>query len=163
MIERTLVLLKPDAVERGLMGEIIHRFERVGLKIVGLKLVQPNKETALLHYTEDITVRRGQHVRDMLVEFLATGTIVAMVLEGVAAVENVRRLVGSTQPKEAVPGTIRGDFSHVSYAYADSKNMVIKNLIHASSSLEEAKTEIKVWFKESELVNYSSVHDKHVL
>lgn len=161
MIERTLVLLKPDAVERGLIGEIIHRFERVGLKIVGLKLVQPNKETALLHYTEDITVRRGQKVRDMLVEFLATGTIVAMVLEGVAAVENVRRLVGSTQPKEAAPGTIRGDYSHVSYAYADAKNMVIKNLIHASANVEEAKTEVAVWFKENELLNYSVVHEKH--
>src|SRR5579864_682984 len=118
-MERTLVLLKPDAVDRGLVGEIMTRFERAGLKIAGLKMTWPKKEHAEKHYTEDLAQRRGQHVRDMMIEMITSGPIVAVVLEGVEAVEIVRKMAGATEPKAAAPGTIRGDYSHVSFKHAD--------------------------------------------
>ena len=121
MIERTLVLVKPDGVERGLIGEILQRFEKRGLKIVALKMVKVDKDFAEQHYTEDITKRRGQHVRDALLNYVIEGPVVAMVIEGVHAVENVRKIVGDTEPKVALPGTIRGDFAHGSNSYADIK------------------------------------------
>ena len=154
-IQRTLVLLKPDALERGLIGEIIQRFEKVGLKIVGLKMVWPTEETALKHYTEDLAVRRGEHVRQLMVEMLVSGPVVAMVLEGIEAVELVRKLVGGTEPKMAAPGTIRGDYAHVSYKHADAKGKGIQNLIHASANAEEAGQEIQVWFDADELHEFS--------
>ena len=153
-LQRTLVLLKPDAIQRGLIGEIIQRFEKVGLKIVGLKMVWPTKETAMGHYTEDLAQRRGERVRELMVEMLSSGPIVAMVLEGVEAVELVRKMVGSTEPKSAAPGTIRGDYSHVSFKHADSKEVGIYNLIHASGEVEEAGPEIKVWFNDDELHDF---------
>jgi len=162
MIERTLVALKPDAVQRGLAGEIIQRFEKVGLKIVGMKMKWVDEEFAKKHYTEDISIRRGEHVRRYLVEFLLVGPVIAMVLEGVDAIEVCRKLVGSTEPKTAAPGTIRGDFSHVSYDYCDSKEMVVKNVIHASSDQNDAKHEIDLWFAKDELHDYKSVHDVHI-
>src|SRR5271155_3188883 len=124
-MERTLVLLKPDAVDRGLIGEIITRFEKVGLKIAGLKMAWPEKDHAAKHYTEDLAKRRGQHVRDLMIEMLTSGPVVAICLEGVEAVEIVRKIVGPTEPKSAAPGTIRGDYSHVSFKHADSKQMGI--------------------------------------
>ena len=160
-IERTLVLLKPDAVKRGLMGEIITRFEKVGMKIVGMKLKQSDAEHALKHYTEDITVRRGQHVRDALVEFLTTGPVLALVIEGVDAIENVRMMVGPTEPKSAAPGTIRGDYSHVSYRRADATGKAVANLIHASADAKDASSEIPLWFAENELCEYKTVHEEH--
>src|SRR6185369_14315820 len=144
-MERTLVLLKPDAVDRGLVGEIIQRFERVGLKIAGMKMIQAKKEHASKHYTEDLAQRRGQHVRDLMIEMIRSGPIIAIVLEGVEAVEIVRKMVGTTEPKSAAPGTIRGDYSHVSFKHADSKKMGVYNLVHASGSVEEAPVEIAVW------------------
>ncbi|MEM4267105.1 MAG: nucleoside-diphosphate kinase [Candidatus Nanoarchaeia archaeon] len=161
MIQRTLVLIKPDGVERGLVGEIIHRYERKGLKIVAMKMIWIDKELALKHYNEDITKRRGEKVRKQLVEFVTSGPIIAMVLEGVDAIENVRTITGDTEPKSAKPGTIRGDFSPISYRYADSKEMVVKNTIHASSSEEDAEREIKLWFSEKEIHQYENVHEKH--
>src|SRR6266481_8142305 len=149
-MEQTLVLLKPDAVDRGLVGEIVQRFERVGLKIAGLKMVQPDAEMAGKHYTEDLAVRRGEHVRNMMIEMLVSGPIVAICLEGIESVELVRKMVGATEPKSAAPGTIRGDYSHVSFKHADSKKIGINNLVHASSNVEEAGQEISIWFKESE-------------
>ena len=128
-MEKSLVLLKPDALDRGLIGEIIQRFERVGLKIAGLKMVQPNEETAKKHYTEDLAQRRGENVRKMMVEMLVSGPVVAICLEGVEAAELVRKMVGTTEPKSAAPGTIRGDYSHVSFKHADAKNIGIKNVI----------------------------------
>src|SRR6185369_17123517 len=119
--ERTLVLLKPDATERGLVGEILQRFEKVGLKIAGLKMVQATDQQAKGHYTEDLAQRRGEHVRKMMIEMLLSGPIVAICLEGIEAVEIVRKMVGTTEPKSALPGTIRGDYSHVSFKYADEK------------------------------------------
>lgn len=136
------MLLKPDAVDRGLVGEIIHRFERAGLKIAGLKMVWPQKEQAAKHYTEDLAKRRGEAVRNLMIEMLSSGPIIAMALEGVEAVELVRKMVGTTEPKAAAPGTIRGDYSHVSFKHADSKGIGVYNLIHASGSSEEAVEEV---------------------
>jgi len=162
LVERTLVLLKPDAVQRAIMGRIISRFEDAGMKVVGMKMVWVNKEFALKHYTEDLAKRAGANVREMIADFLITGPIIAMVLEGVNAIENIRKMVGSTEPKSAAPGTIRGDFSHVSYAYADSKKVPVKNLVHASSSKADAEAEIKLWFSPKELHSYKTVHDVHI-
>lgn len=154
-MERSLVLLKPDALERGIMGEIITRFERVGAKIVGLKMLVSEEDTAKLHYTDDLAQRRGEHVRQMMVDMLTSGPIVAIALEGIEIVEVVRKMIGGTEPKTAAPGTIRGDYAHVSFKHADSNNIGIFNLIHASGSVEEAQTEIAVWFKPEELVNHN--------
>jgi nucleoside-diphosphate kinase len=162
-LERTLVLIKPDGVERGIAGQIITRFEQAGLKIVGLKLKIVDSEFAKKHYTEDIAKRRGEHVRKNMVDMLSSGPVIAMVLEGIEAIALVRKMVGSTEPKSAEPGTIRGDFAHVSYAYSDAKNIGVKNVIHASSSAEDANNEIALWFAETDLYNYQSVHDKHIL
>jgi len=163
MIEKTLVLIKPDGVERGLIGDIISRFEKRGLKIVGMKLVRVNKETAMKHYTEDISKRRGEHIRKRLMDFMVDNHVVAICLEGVDAVENVRKIAGETEPRAAQPGTIRGDYAHIGYKYADKKEMVVPNLVHASANKKEAEHEINIWFSQEELFNYESVHDKHVI
>src|SRR3989344_9382794 len=138
-LQRTLVLLKPDTLQRGIVGDILHRFERVGAKMVGLKMLVSDKDTAMRHYTDDLAKRRGEKVRSLMIEMITSGPVIAIALEGVEIVEIVRKLVGSTEPKASAPGTIRGDFSHVSFGYADSKDMPIMNLIHASSSTEEAE------------------------
>jgi len=162
-IERTFVAIKPDGVQRALVGEIIRRFERVGLKIIGMKMVWVDKEFAYRHYTEDLAKRRGNHIRELMTEFLTTGPIVAMVLEGVHAIENVRRIVGATEPKSAPPGTIRGDFSHVSFEHCNRENKVVMNVIHASANKEDAKYEINLWFKPDELRSYKRVDEHHVM
>ena len=162
-MERTLVLFKPDTVDRGLVGELIQRFEKVGLKIAGLKMIQAKREHAEKHYTEDLAVRRGQHVRDMMIEMITSGPIIAMCLEGVEAVELVRKMVGTTEPKSAAPGTIRGDYSHVSFKHADEKKIGINNLVHASSNVEEAKQELDVWFTDAELLDHKPGYTKHTL
>lgn len=162
-IERTLVLLKPDAVQRCFMGEIITRFERAGLKIVGCKMVWADDKLAKEHYREeDIVPRRGEKVWGVLLKGIREGPVLAFVLEGVHAIEVVRKMVGATEPKAAAPGTIRGDYSHVSFSYADAKEIHIKNLIHASANPDDAKTEIGVWFTKDELHTYKTVHDLHV-
>ncbi|RMD45273.1 nucleoside-diphosphate kinase [Candidatus Pacearchaeota archaeon] len=162
MIEQSLVLIKPDGVARGLIGEIIKRFEQRGLKIVALKMLHPTIEQAKRHYTEDIAKRRGEKVRQLLLEFITEGPIVAMVIEGVNAIENVRKIVGDTESKSALPGTIRGDFSHVSFEYADKRQIPVRNVIHASSSKEEAKKEIDVWFSIDEIYEYKRADEQHV-
>lgn len=158
-IERTLVLLKPDAVKRGLMGEVISRFEKSGMKIAAMKLKWADTSAAGEHYGEDITARRGEKVRQLLIDFITTGPILAMVIEGVNAVENVRMMVGSTEPKSAVPGTIRGDYSHISYARADATGKAVANIIHASAAPEEADKEIHIWFSEEEIYSYKTVYE----
>lgn len=163
MIEKTLVLIKPDGVERGLIGEIISRFEKRGLKIVGMKMVRVNQELAMKHYTEDISKRRGEQVRKRLMDFIVNNHVIVICLEGVDAVENVRRMVGETEPKAALPGTIRGDYAHISYNYADNKGIAVPNLVHASGNKEEAEKEISLWFSQEELFSYKSVHDKHLI
>ena len=133
-LEQTLVLLKPDAINRGIVGEILYRFERVGAKMIGLKLLVSEKDTAMKHYGEDLARRRGKIVRQRMITMLTSGPIIAIVFEGIDIVEVARKLVGATEPKNAAPGTIRGDFAHVSYRYADEKGIGIFNLIHASAS-----------------------------
>jgi nucleoside-diphosphate kinase len=160
-IEKTLVLLKPDAVERGIIGRILTRFEDAGFNIAGMKLVRPSEKDALNHYTEDIAKRHGQHMRDYNINFITSGPVVALVIEGVNAIENVRKFCGTTEPKSAAPGTIRGDFSHMSYGHADEKMHVAKNVVHASDGPDSAKQEIKVWFTDSEIIDYQNVHAKH--
>ncbi|MEK6968492.1 MAG: nucleoside-diphosphate kinase [Nanoarchaeota archaeon] len=158
MIERTLVLLKPDAVQRGLMGEIISRFERVGLKVVGCKLSWIDREHSKQHYVAHI----GKKFYKPLEDYIISGPVLAMVFEGVHAVENVRKIVGATEPFRAAPGTIRGDFAHVSMAHADATNKSVANLIHASGTKVEADIEVKLWFNDNELHSYKTVHEEHV-
>ncbi|MBU0461799.1 MAG: nucleoside-diphosphate kinase [Nanoarchaeota archaeon] len=159
MIERTFVAIKPDGVKRGLVGKIIQRFEDAGLKIVAMKLAWIDKEFAKQHYTEDIAVRRGEHVRNWLLDFITQGPVVAMVLEGVEAIEVVRKMVGSTEPKSAAPGTIRGDFTHVSFGMADKSQKTIPNVVHASGDKKDAEHEIALWFDKKEIQEYSTVHE----
>ncbi|MCH7850949.1 MAG: nucleoside-diphosphate kinase [Nanoarchaeota archaeon] len=162
MIEQTLVLVKPDGVARGLIGEVIKRFEQRGLKIVALKLVKIDMDTAKKHYTEDISKRRGEKIRNVLLDFITEGPVVAMIIQGVNAIENVRKLTGDTESSSALPGTIRGDYSHVSFNYADSKNIPIRNIIHSSSNSEDAKTEIALWFSIDEIYDYKRSGDEHI-
>jgi len=162
-MERTLILLKPDALERGIIGEIITRFERVGAKIIGLKLLVSEKDTAGRHYTDDLAKRRGEKVRQLMIDMLTSGPIVAMALEGIEIVEVARKMAGTTEPKMAAPGTIRGDYAHVSFKHADEKGIGVFNLIHASGSPEEAKAEINVWFKQEELVSHKPAYTKFTL
>src|SRR3989338_3125567 len=158
MIEKSLVIIKPDGVERGLVGDIIKRFENVGLKIAGIKMVWINAKFAEEHYK----AHKTKPFFKELVEFITEGPVVAFVVEGVHAIDNVRRLVGPTSPHEAAPGTIRGDFAHLSMAYASKKGLGGKNVIHASGSKKEADEEIKLWFTKDELHSYKTVHEKHV-
>ena len=162
MIQKTLVLIKPDGVQRCLIGKIISRFEDAGLKIIGMKMQWIDKEFAKKHYTEDISIRRGEKVRNMLLNYAIEGPIVALALEGVQVIENVRKIVGTTEPKSALPGTIRGDLCHVSFDYADNKEKPVKNIIHSSSDEKDAKYELDLWFKNNELHSYKTVHDIHL-
>jgi nucleoside-diphosphate kinase len=161
-IQRTLILFKPDSVQRGIVGEILTRFERVGLKIVGTKMIFPDKDHYHKHYEKigKMITRRGEKAFDLALTFMTQGPVIAMVLEGVDAVELVRKLVGGTEPKNAAPGTIRGDFSHMSFGYADQAGRGIPNLIHASGCMEEAAEEIAHWFNDGELYEYSTPRDK---
>lgn len=163
MIERTLVLLKPDAVKRGLMGRILMRLEDVGLKIVGAKMVWVSEELGRKHYDTigEVGKRRGEKVLKEVLHFMSTGPVMAFCVEGINAVENVRKMCGSTEPKAALPGTIRGDFSHVSFAHANTVGKAIENVIHASGSVEEAQKEIALWFTAKELHTYKTVHEAH--
>lgn len=158
-----MILLKPDALGRGIIGEIVTRFERVGAKIVGMKMLLSEKDTAMKHYTEDLAQRRGEAIRQRMIDMLTSGPIVAIALEGIEMVELARKMVGATEPKSAAPGTIRGDYSHVSYGYADAKKIGVFNLIHASASPAEAETELNVWFKPEELVNHTPSYTKFTL
>ncbi len=182
--ERTLVFVKPDGVQRGLVGEVIARFERAGLKVVGLKMVWPDRALLDRHYPRDegflrtiggktkdafasygLDVRQqtgtddpveiGRQVREWLIDYVSSGPVVAFVLEGVHAVSVVRKLVGDTLPYRAAPGTIRGDFSVDSPTVANLMKRPVRNLIHASGSVEEAALEIPLWFAESELYEYA--------
>ncbi len=158
MIEKTLVLVKPDGVKRGYIGEFVKRFEQRGLKIVGMKMVWIDRNFAKKHYSAHVKKSFYKKLED----FIISGPVVAIVIEGVHAVEIVRKIVGSTEPKSADMGTIRADFAHVSYTYADSKGMAIKNLVHASGTSAEAAEEISLWFKPEEIHDYKTVHEEQV-
>ena len=188
MLERSLVLIKHDGVIRGLIGKIITRFEDIGLKIIGIKMLQANEELGKNHYildkewaknvfekTKTTHEREGKtfHFTDYMefgaliqqwnIQFLREGPVVALVVEGPGAIEIVRKLVGSTEPRQAAPGTIRGDFAMVeSYALANDKQRVLRNLVHASDSVKNAEREIDLWFTEEELHMYRKELDKHL-
>ena len=163
-IERSLVLFKPDALERGLVGEILQRFERVGMKVIGMKMIQPTKEDASKHYKQDVAERHGEHVRNLMINMLTTSPIIAVVLEGIETVEIVRKMIGSTEPKSSAPGTIRGDYAHVSFKHAKaSESGDLNNLVHGSATLEEANEEIGIWFTPEELLQHDPVYTKHTL
>jgi len=156
-------LLKPDTMNRGLVGEVITRFEKIGAKMVGMKMLVSDKDTAEKHYRSDIAERYGQAVREMMLSMLTSGPVVAIVWEGIEIVEVVRKLVGSTYPNLALPGTIRGDYSHVSKDYANAKEIGVFNLIHASGNKDEAKLEIDIWFKPEELVSHQPDYTRYTL
>jgi nucleoside-diphosphate kinase len=163
-MERTLIVFKPDAVMRGVVGEIITRFERVGLKIVGAKMLQPNYEHYHGHYQGIGTLkdRAGEKIFETTVKGMLEGPVIALVLEGVEATSLVRKMVGTTEPKSAAPGTIRGDYSHISYTHANANDTTMPNIIHASATVEEAEKEIAHWFSDSEIFEYENVHERFV-
>jgi nucleoside-diphosphate kinase len=148
-MERSLVLVKPDGVQRGLIGEIIGRFERKGLKVVGLRLLQVPRAMAEEHYA----VHQGKHFYPGLVEFITSGPVAALALEGPDAIATVRRMVGATMPNEAAAGTIRGDFGISG----------LRNLVHASDADETARAELALWFGEDALVDYERAVDSWIV
>ncbi|HLE06334.1 MAG TPA: nucleoside-diphosphate kinase, partial [Candidatus Nanoarchaeia archaeon] len=142
MIEQTLVLIKPDGVYRGLIGEVVMRFERAGLKIVAMEMKWIEKDFAKKHYSAHL----NKAFYPGLEHYITAGPVVAMVIEGVSAVSVIRKMVGVTEPEKAIPGTIRGDYCHINVQQADAENKSICNIIHASGSVEESKHEIMLWF-----------------
>ena len=183
--ERTLVIIKPDGVQRSLIGEIIKRYERVGLKLVGLKLIIPTPEMATEHYMvggeewlETVgekaaaayerkgmkspykTYREnGMAVLKANAQYLSSGPVVAMIWEGNQAVGLVRKITGGTEPLSSDVGTIRGDFTLDSYQLADADGRSVRNLIHASGEVEEAEKEIPIWFQTNEISTYRHVQE----
>lgn len=183
MIEETVVILKPDAVQRGLIGEIIQRFEKIGLKIIAMKMVKIDKKTAFKHYGyneewfekvgeklkkfyqetgfdpgEEIArlsnKKLGKLVQKWCADYLTEGPVVAMLIQGAHAIEIVRKIVGETYPCYSPPGTIRGDFSCDSPYFSNLEKRSVRNLIHASGSKEEAKFEKQLWFKKGEIIKW---------
>lgn len=151
-LQTTLVLLKPDAVRRGLIGTILSRLERAGLAILALKMLVPERGLAEQHYLyEDIAARHGETVWRNLVTFLCSGPVVAVAVAGDRAVEVVRKLCGPTEPLQAPPGTIRGDFCHHGIGLSKAAGQALRNVIHASASVEEATRELGVWFAQAEI------------
>ncbi|MFB6209212.1 MAG: nucleoside-diphosphate kinase [Candidatus Nanohaloarchaea archaeon] len=156
-VERTFVAIKPDAVKRGLIGEIVSVLEDAGFKIMGMKMVQATDQLLEQHYAEHV----DKPFYEGLAEYMKQGPIVAMVLEGVHAQENLRKIVGDTSNREAHPATIRGRFAHMSMEHADAEGKKYKNIIHAAES-GEAEREIEIWFEEEELHDYQTVHETEV-
>lgn len=150
------MVLKPDAVARGLIGRVIQRFEDAGLKIVGVRMAVMDAEFTRKHYF-DLEERYGRAIYDANARAIQRGPVIGLVVEGVEAVANVRRLVGPTYPNEAPPGTIRGDFAHQSKANATEQGKGVANLIHASGNVAEAKQEVELWFGDRELFDYQTV------
>lgn len=183
--EQTLVVIKPDGIQRSLIGEIIARYERIGLKLVGIKMMVPSADFIEKHYTLDPewVVKTGEKtirgyldkglkpphddprkitaiLLKNLAKYMTSGPVIAMVWQGAHAVEIVRKITGGTEPVTADIGTIRGDYVLDSYRMSDGDKRPIRNLIHASGSVREAQDEIKHWFKASELVDYTLVTEQ---
>lgn len=185
--ERTLVLIKPDGVQRSLIGEIVSRYERTGLKLIALKFVVPTPGMIEKHYTLDPSWRRKNGEKtiagykakgltppsedplevsgmtlEKLKKYLSSGPVVAMIWQGMNAVAMIRKITGATEPLSADVGTIRGDFMLDSYQTADEDTRAVRNLTHISGSVQEAEQEIKHWFKPEEIINYKMVQE-HIL
>jgi nucleoside-diphosphate kinase len=183
--ERTFVIIKPDGVQRALIGEVIGRFERVGLKVAAMKMMMATPELIEKHYTLDPAWRRVTGEKTIknylskgltppsndpleitakilknLVTYMTAGPIVAFVLEGAHAVQIVRKLVGSTEPLSSDVGTIRGDYVLDSYQMSDTDARAVRNVVHASGSVKEANDEINHWFKPNELMKYKTINEK---
>ena len=184
MIEKTLAIIKPDGVQRGLIGDIITRFEKAGLKMVSMKLVWPSEELVGEHYADDENYHKsvgekalenarekgvetketaleiGRRVREANMRYMSTGPVLAFVMEGNTAVQTVRNIIGGTNPLSADVGTIRGDLTIDDFAQADVENRSVRNLMHASGDTSEAEREIALWFTDDEMHSYQNVMDK---
>jgi nucleoside-diphosphate kinase len=183
--ERTLVVIKPDGVQRTLIGEIIKRYERAGLKLSAIKMLVPSEDFVEAHYTLDPSwkmsngtkviqaakdkgltprtqdpIEQANFVLSILKKYLSSGPVVAMVWQGVHAVKIVRKITGGTEPLTSDVGTIRGDFVIDSYQLGDMDNRAVRNLVHASGSVSEAEMEIKHWFKKDEIINYRLIAEQ---
>lgn len=178
MLQKTFVMIKHDGIQRGLVGEIVKRFEQKGMKIIAMKMTRPTKEQAEQHYriteawvkklagnTRAAAEAKGKkisetdeqiakRVHSWNVKYLTEGPVLVIALEGYHSIEIVRKIVGHAEARQAEIGTIRGDFSSDSYDLADANQRSIRNIIHASGSKEEAEHELKVWFKENEFYDY---------
>jgi nucleoside-diphosphate kinase len=186
-IEQTLVVIKPDGIQRSLIGEIVKRYERLGLKLVALKMMVPTPEFVEKHYTLDPTWRMKNGEKTIkaykdkgekplsddpmemsgitltnLKKYLSSGPVVPMVWQGANAVSIVRKITGGTEPLTSDVGTIRGDFVIDSYKMSDFGGRSVRNLIHASGSVQEAEKEIALWFKKEEIIKYKLVQE-HIL
>jgi nucleoside-diphosphate kinase len=160
-IERTLVLLKPDAVTRGVLGRIVARFEDALFKVVGVKMVWMDADLTRRHYV-DLEERQGTDVYNVTASYMQQGPVLALVLEGVDTIKAVRKMLGPTIfPGDSPPGTIRGDFGHQTKAYANTRGRAVANLVHASGSAEDAKREVELWFKADELFDYEILAEKY--
>lgn len=162
-IEKTLVVLKPDAVWRSVVWEIVNRFERAGLHIVAMKMVKPDIDFLKGHYEWiwQLGTRKWEKILNTVVNAMMELPVIAMVIEWVEVVDYVRKIVWATEPKSALPWTIRWDFAHISYGYVDNNPWSnIYNLIHASADSKEAEQEIKHWFSEQEIFDHDPLHNK---
>lgn len=182
--ERTLVIIKPDGIQRSLIGDIISRLERTGLKFVAFKFLVPKEEQCWSHYNKDdawfeakgskivkdkeekglpvekVAIEYGKDILRGNVTFFMSGPILAMVVEGNQAVGIVKKLVGGTEPLTSDVGTIRGDFTVDSYALAGIDIRAVRNLVHCSDSPEEASREVQIWFDEKDMINYRLVQEE---
>ncbi len=182
--ERTLVILKPDTVQRSLMGEVIRRFERTGLKFTAMKMANASESQLLTHYnkTEEWFLKKGNRIIDDLkshglpiekepieygkdiirtiVHYMTAAPVVIMILEGNEAVKVVTKLVGTTEPATSDVGTIRGDYTVDSYGHSSYENRAVRNLVHQSESPEEAEREIAIWFKDDEVMQYVTAQER---
>lgn len=152
-MERTLIILKPDTIQRGIIGEIITRFERAGLKIVAMKMVAPDELHFHKHYEgiSHLISRWGEDIYNVTLKQMTETPVITFVLEGIDAVEHVRKMVGTTDPKDSAPGTIRGDYTHITRAYTNPIGATLPNILHASGNPEEAEKEIDLWFTDEEI------------
>lgn len=150
MYQKSLVLIKPDGVKRRIVGRILSRFEDAGFKIHAIDLVIPSKELAQQHYIE----HEDKYYFDGIVDYLSSSAVVSMVLGGIDCIGRIRTMVGPTEPAKAAPGTIRGDFAHISF----DKHYLLYNVIHASANLEDASREVKLWFGD-DLAEYDDCSD----
>lgn len=182
--ERTLVILKPDAIQRSLVGEILRRIENTGLKFVAFKFLVPGEEALVKHYNKDEkwflekgtrilndrtahglpiekeAVEYGKDIIGAIVKFMTAGPVLAFVVQGNESVAVVKKIVGATEPKSSDVGTIRGDYTVDSYDHSSVQNRAVRNLVHCSESPEEAERELAVWFKPEEIIKYKTIQEQ---